>query len=137
MEVLLTLQNDIIALKNKKIGDLEVEKEFCNILIQTAEEVIATMNKIIAVRKTMTFHKPLDGLLEEAIEYIEEMHENYVYVIEAAYKSIRLKRLFEALDEALGGIDDFIESVNELFEDQGFNFSYIESWDVGFFVENM
>lgn len=137
MEALQRLQNDISALENKEPGVLGVEKEFNNLLIQTAKEVIDTINKVISVRKTMTFHKPLDALLEEVGECIEEMHESYEYVIEAPYKSIRLKRIFEALDEALGGIDDFIESVNELFEDQNFNLSYIESWDVGFFINHM
>lgn len=137
MEALQRLQNDIIALENKAPGELAAEKEFYTLLIQTAKEVMNTINKVISVRKAMTFHKPLDALLEEVEECIEEMHESYGYVIEAPYKSIRLKRIFEALDEALGGIDDFIESVNELFEDQDFNLSYIESWDVGFFIDHM
>lgn len=137
MEGLITLQDDLKTLKTKVAGASQIEAQLYNVLIQTGEEVIETINKVIVFRKTMTFNKGLDALIEEVMAYIDEVHEIYIYVIEAPYKTIRLKRLFESLDEVMGGIDDFIESVNELFEDQGFNISYIESWDVGFFIENM
>lgn len=137
MEALLSLQNDITALKNKPLGEVALEKELYEVLIGTGREIIATIGKAVAFRKSMTFHKELDLLLEEVSECLEEIHEIYAHVIEAPYKTIRLKRLFESLDEVMGGIDDFIESVNELFEAQGFKLDYIESWDVGFFIDHM
>lgn len=137
MEGLITLQNDINTLKTKGTGATQIESELYNVLVQSGQEIIETLNKVIIFRQTMSFHKGLDALLNDVTEYIDEMHEIYKYVIEAPYKTIRLKRLFESLDEVMGGIDDFIESVNELFEGQGFNINYIENWDVGFFIENM
>lgn len=131
MQSLDRLQEDIKVLKAKETSELY------KILVQTGEEIRETLNKVIDFRTTMTFHKGLDLLLEEVEEYIEDLHEIYVSVIETPSEAIRLKRLFEALDEVMAGIDDFIESVNELFEEQDFNIDYIESWDIGFFIDNM
>ncbi len=137
MEVLITLQTDITGLKNKPTNDLQLEKQLYTILVQTGEEIISTVGKVIEFRKSMTFHNELDLLLEEVKECIEEIHENYVDVIGMSYNQIRLKRLFESLDGVIGEIDDFIERVNELFEAQNFRLNYIENWDISFFIENM
>lgn len=137
MEGLMILQQDLSLLKDKMTNAQGVEGQFYEVLIQTGKEVIENVEKVSVFRQTMTFHKALDVLLEEMEEYLEEMHDLYSSVIEASYQTIRLKRFFEALDEVMGGIDDFIESVNELFEAQDFNLTYIESWDVGFFIEDM
>ncbi|WP_054743679.1 hypothetical protein [Cellulosilyticum ruminicola] len=131
MQSLKQLQEDIKVLKTKETSELYT------ILIQTGEEITKTIQQVIDFRKTMTFHKGLDALLEEVEEYVNDLHEIYTNVIESSSVTIRLKHLFEVLDEAMGGIDDFIESVNELFEEQGFNIDYIESWDIGFFIDNM
>lgn len=131
MQSLEQLQEDINALKAKETSELYT------ILVQTGEEIEGVLHRVIDFRNTMTFHKELDLLLEEVEEYIEDLHEIYAGIIEMPTHLVRLKRLFEAVDEVMGGIDDFIENVNELFEEQDFNIDYIESWDIAFFIENM
>ena len=137
MEALITLQNDTMRLQAKITGEDHLEQQLYSLLIAVNQEIVTTLEKAIAFRKDMTFHKALDEILEEVSTALEGLHEIYESSFSRPFNTLSLKRLFEALDEEMGMIDNFIESFNELFETNDITLDYIESWDIAFFIENM
>lgn len=144
MKALSDLEEMIMQLKQKnaqlleQIADLKQrlmqlegeEKQFFEVLIALSENIHRVTNELVNELGEVGHKEILENCEGVVVGLMESVQE----VSEMPYRVIKLKKIFEMLDDLVSEMDDLIEDANEVVSN---GLSYIEDWDVAFFFDHM
>lgn len=69
-----------------------------------------------------------EAIMEETLEILEEC-------IGLPFKVLISQKMYETIEDQMADLDDWVETLNESLEESSCYFPYIESWDIGVFLE--
>ncbi|MBE6022292.1 MAG: hypothetical protein E7231_03535 [Cellulosilyticum sp.] len=115
--------------KLKAQGNME-NQVYYEMLSQVAAELIALEQKVEAI-KDQNISK---AYKHQWMEIIGELCEILEVLEEQDLKMVKGKKTYEAIDEVIADLEDWIESINEEIGDEE-QLPYFESWDIGVFFE--
>lgn len=99
-------------------------KEMLQLVIRIEEMALH-----ISCRPTvLKYQANCDDIIDETVEILEEL-------IEMPFKVILGKKLYESIEDQMADLDDCIEIINEELVDDSKILPYIETWDIGIFLE--
>lgn len=99
-------------------------KEMLQLVIRIEE-----MAHHISCRSTvLKYQAQCDDIMDETVGILEEL-------IEMPFKVIVGKELYESIEDQMADLDDCIETINEELVDASKILPYIETWDIGIFLE--
>lgn len=132
-EKLAVLENRIYA---KVTHDMsEEEKASYDMLGRLTKEILQLVIRIeemahhISCRPTvLKYQAHLGDIIDETVSILDEL-------IEMPFKIIVGKKLYESIEDQMADLDDCIEIINEELVDASKILPYIETWDIGIFLE--
>lgn len=114
-----------VSEQEKLVYDMLISlvKEIQYLLVQIEEMVAdASYSGIVPNYQTQC-----EDIVEETLEILEE-------IMEVPFKVLIGKKLYEAIEDQMADLDDWIETINEALEGSPKILSYIEAWDIGAFL---
>ena len=135
------LYTQLTQIQNKiqdKLQSIEKdgEKSVYHMLGALIDECHQLLRKVEETAQLSTYQEILlcelpegEAIIEETLQILEES-------IDLPFKLLTSKKVYEMIEDQMADLDDWIETLNENLDETTYSFSYIESWDIGIFLEN-
>lgn len=117
------------------VVEMEEEKAVYNMLSELIKECHQLFSTIEEAAKTPSYQEVLLAELTEGEALMEELLEILEECIELPFKVMMRQKVYETIEDQMADLDDWIETLNESLDQPSCYFPYIESWDIGVFLE--
>lgn len=123
-------------IQDKLLGVTTEEKAVYHMLSELMKECHQLLSAIEKVAQTPSCQAIMLAELPEGEAIVEETLAILEESIELPFKLLISKKVYEAIEDQMADLDDWIETLNESLEPFSYSFPYIESWDMGVFLES-
>lgn len=108
---------------------------FYSVMINLIENIKVLLDEVQGLENTGSGNKESEVLILDLAGEIDALNETISWIVEMPFQKMRFKQVFEALDDSVAELDNLIEDLNEVYTNE--TLSYIEDWDVSFFLEQL
>lgn len=135
MEASMDYQERLLKQKEKLEAKLEIQSEnqgYYTMLIDLASALAKFATEVERLKKSSSAKYILTANEHQWLDIMEELCESLQMLEEESLKVVKQKKLYEAVDEVIADLEDWIEMVNESIGAET-PLAYIEAWDIGMF----
>lgn len=124
------IQGKLLTIETKQ------EKNVYVMLGKLMNECHELLNAVKKVAQTPSCQAIISSEFPEGESIVEETLAILEGITELPFKQLISKKVYETIEEQMADLDDWIETLNESLEHSSYSFPYIESWDIGVFLES-